>query len=139
VDWIYLLTAFDGRISRQPFWIAFAAVFAAEFVGHFLAEQIEGDRLSAIVDLAFSYPEFAILAKRAHDRDIPTWVPGAFFAGGVLLDFLMVIGMADTTDEPGALTVIGAVWMVFGLALLADLGIRRGTTGPNRYGPDPLV
>jgi uncharacterized membrane protein YhaH (DUF805 family) len=29
-------------------------------------------------------------------------------------------------------------YLVFGLALTIDLGFRRGTVGPNRYGPDPL-
>jgi uncharacterized membrane protein YhaH (DUF805 family) len=28
---------------------------------------------------------------------------------------------------------------VFALALLVELGFRRGTVGPNQYGPDPLV
>jgi len=28
---------------------------------------------------------------------------------------------------------------VFGLALLVELGFRRGTAGPNQYGPDPLA
>jgi uncharacterized membrane protein YhaH (DUF805 family) len=27
---------------------------------------------------------------------------------------------------------------IFGLAFLVELGFRKGTTGPNRYGPDPL-
>jgi len=27
---------------------------------------------------------------------------------------------------------------ILGLALIVDLGFRRGTVGPNRYGPDPL-
>ena len=27
---------------------------------------------------------------------------------------------------------------VIGLAVLIELGFRRGTPGPNRYGPDPL-
>ena len=34
----------------------------------------EGDRLSAIVDLAFTYPEFAVAVKRGHDRNMPLWL-----------------------------------------------------------------
>jgi|SRR5215470_3470144 len=139
MDWWYLLTGFEGRISRKPYWIALLAVVAVEIAAHVVAYQIEGDRLSAIVDLAFSYPEFAILAKRGHDRDIPTWIPGLFFAISVLLDFLTVIGLGGTRDQPSTLALVIALpWMAFGLALLADLGLRRGTVGPNRYGPDPL-
>jgi uncharacterized membrane protein YhaH (DUF805 family) len=31
------------------------------------------------------------------------------------------------------------VWVFFALVLLVDLGFRRGTVGPNQYGPDPLA
>ena len=86
MDWAYLFNSFDGRIGRQTFWIAMGVVTVAEIFGHFIAEQIQGDRLSAIVDLAFTYPEFAVAAKRGQDRNMPLWLIGAFFAAGVLLD-----------------------------------------------------
>ena len=73
-------------------------VTVAEIFGHFIAEQIQGDRLSAIVDLAFTYPEFAIAVKRGHDRNMPLWLIGAFFAASVLLDLLTVLGLAGTDD-----------------------------------------
>ena len=77
MDWAYLLNSFDGRIGRQTFWIAMGVVTVAEIFGHFIAEQVQGDRLSAIVDLAFTYPEFAIAAKRGQDRNMPLWLIGA--------------------------------------------------------------
>ena len=75
MDWVYLLNGFHGRISRKTFWIAMSVVALANIVGYYVAEQIDGDRLAAIVDLAFTYPEFAIAAKRGNDRDMPLWVP----------------------------------------------------------------
>jgi uncharacterized membrane protein YhaH (DUF805 family) len=139
MDWAYLLNSFDGRIGRQTFWIAFGVVMVAEIFGHFIAEQIQGDRLSAIVDLAFTYPEFAIAAKRGQDRNMPLWLIGAFFAAGVLLDLLTVVGLAGTDDAPSLISLVIAVpFTLFGLALLVELGFRKGTTGANRYGPDPL-
>jgi uncharacterized membrane protein YhaH (DUF805 family) len=57
----------------------------------------------------------------------------------VLLDLLTVVGLAGTDDEPSLISLIIAVpFTLFGLALLIELGFRKGTTGPNRYGPDPL-
>ena len=32
-----------------------------------------------------------------------------------------------------------SLWWFIGLALLAELGLRKGTEGPNQYGPDPLA
>lgn len=139
MDWFYLFNNFHGRIGRQTFWIAFGIVFVAELICHAIAEQLQGDRLSAIVDLAFTYPEFAVTIKRAHDRDMPNWVLIAFFSAGAFLDLLMVLDLAGTDEHPSLISFAIAIpFTVVGLALLAELGFRKGTTGPNQYGSDPL-
>jgi uncharacterized membrane protein YhaH (DUF805 family) len=140
MDWLYLFNSFEGRISRRTFWIAFGVLLIAEIAAHIVAETLEGDRLSAIVDLAFTYPEFAVAAKRGHDRNLPLWLLGIFFAGGALLDLLTVLGLAGTGDEPSmASLAIALPFTVVGIALLVELGFRKGTPGPNQYGPDPLA
>jgi uncharacterized membrane protein YhaH (DUF805 family) len=140
MDWSYLLNSFDGRISRKTFWIAMGAVTVAEIFGHILAEEIQGDRLSAIVDLAYTYPEFAIAVKRGHDRNMPLWLLIVFFSASAVLDLLTVLELTGTDDEPSLLSLaIAAPFTVLGVALLVELGFRRGTIGPNQYGPDPLA
>lgn len=138
MTWHDVLFGFDGRIGRKTFWIALVAVMAVELVCHVIAGAIEGERLTSIVSLAFSYPEFAIMAKRGHDRGMPTAIPAAFFGISVVIDFLFVIGAAGTSEEPSALLLMLTVpWLVFALALIVDLGFRPGTPGPNRWGPVP--
>ena len=62
-----------------------------------------GDRWSSVVSLMLAYPEFAVFAKRGHDRNVPTWVIGVFIAGGVVLDLLMLAGPGrDRRDQPDA-------------------------------------
>ena len=140
MDWIYLLNGFHGRIGRQTFWYAMGVVFIANLVAWWVAERLEGDRLSAIVDLAFTYPEFAIAVKRAHDRNLPVWLLIAFFTANGALDLLDVLGWSVNAEGPDMLALIIAVpFYVFALALLVELGFRRGTIGPNRHGPDPLA
>jgi uncharacterized membrane protein YhaH (DUF805 family) len=141
MNWAYLLNDFHGRIGRQTFWIAFGAVYIANILACLAADQIQGDRLSAIVDLAFTYPEFAVAAKRAHDRDLPIWLLIIFFGANAVLDFVSVLGWTiGTSTEPSwpALAIL-TPFGVLGLALLVELGFRRGTIGPNQYGPDPLA
>jgi uncharacterized membrane protein YhaH (DUF805 family) len=139
MDWAFLFNSFDGRIGRKTFWIALCVLTLAEIVTHFIAEQIQGDRLSAIVDFAFTYPEFALTAKRAHDRNLPVWLLIPFFAAGGFLDLLTVLDLSGTDDQPSILSLAIAVpFTVFGFALLIELGFRRGTSGPNQHGPDPL-
>lgn len=140
MDWAYLFNSFEGRISRQTFWIGMVIVTVAEIFGHLIAEAIQGDRLSAIVDLAFTYPEFAVSVKRAHDRNLPLWLLIVFFGGGALLDLLTVLQLTGDTEQPSLLSLMIAVpFTVLGLALLIELGFRRGTIGPNQYGPDPIA
>jgi uncharacterized membrane protein YhaH (DUF805 family) len=140
MDWLYLLNGFHGRIGRQTFWFAMGVLAVAEIIGHLIAEGIQGDRLSAIVDLAFAYPEFAVSMKRAHDRNLPVWLLLIFFGAGALLDLFTVLGLAGSDEAPSMLSLAIAVpFTVFGLALLVELGFRRGTIGPNPHGPDPLA
>jgi uncharacterized membrane protein YhaH (DUF805 family) len=140
MDWAYLLNSFDGRIGRKTFWIAMSVVTVAELLGHVVAEEIQGDRLSAIVDLAITYPEFAIALKRGHDRNMPLWFLIAFFGAGAVLDLLTVLELTGTDEAPSMISLLIALpFTILGLALLVELGIRRGTVGPNQYGPDPLA
>jgi uncharacterized membrane protein YhaH (DUF805 family) len=139
MDWNFLYNSFEGRIGRQAFWIAVAVLSVAELAAHFIAEQIQGDRLSAIVDVAFVYPEFALAVKRAHDRNMPVVFLIVFFAASAFLDLLTVLEMTGTDDEPSSISVLIAVpFTILALFLLVELGFRRGTPGPNQYGPDPL-
>ena len=139
MDWNFLYNSFEGRIGRQAFWIAVAVLGVAELAAHFIAEQIQGDRLSAIVDVAFVYPEFALAVKRAHDRNMPVVFLIVFFAASAFLDLLTVLEMTGTDDEPSSISVLIAVpFTILALFLLVELGFRRGIPGPNQYGPDPL-
>ena len=140
MDWLYLFNSFHGRIVRQTFWFALILTIVAQLAGQAIADQLQGDRLSAIVDLVFTYPQFAVTIKRAHDRNMPDWVLIAFFAANAFLDLLVVLDLAGTNEHPNLLSLAVAIPLtVVGVALLVELGFRKGTEGPNQYGPDPLA
>ena len=139
MNWLYLSNSFHGRIGRQAFWFALILTIVAQLAGQAIADQLQGDRLSAIVDLVFTYPQFAVTIKRAHDRNMPDWVLIAFFAANAFLDLLVVLDLAGTSEHPNLLSLAVAIPLtVVGVALLVELGFRKGTEGPNQYGPDPL-
>jgi len=140
MNWVHLFTSFEGRIGRQPFWIAWAVFIAIEVAITFAAGD-DNTRLTAVLDLLLIYPQLAVCAKRGHDRNTPTWVIGLFFALSAVFDLLLLGGFianADLTNPtPPVLALLVPIGL-FALVLLIDLGFRRGTVGPNRYGPDPL-
>jgi uncharacterized membrane protein YhaH (DUF805 family) len=138
MDWIYLFTSFSGRISRQPFWIGFGILFAAELATQQLASRAQEDTLATILDLAFAYPEFALAVKRTNDRNLSPWVFGFFLAINVALGlFTLLNGNLDANNPIN--DTMAYLLGFFALVLLIELGFRRGTSGPNRFGSDPLA
>src|SRR5271156_3983101 len=100
---------------------------AAEIVVHLIADEFGGERLGAIVDLAFTYPEFAIATKRAQDRDLPFWLLAIFFGASAVLDLIDVLGWGGTDQNPSVISLVLAVpFAVLFVALLVELGFRRG-------------
>jgi uncharacterized membrane protein YhaH (DUF805 family) len=135
MNWIELFTSIEGRISRQPFWIAFVCLLIPELI----AMYVLGNRWNSVLSLVLTYPNFAVLAKRGHDRNVPTWVPGIVVAASIALDVLALLNLLGTTENPNTLFyVIGIPMGLMALILIIDFGFRRGTVGPNRYGADPL-
>jgi len=90
MDWVHLFTSFEGRITRQPFWIAWAVFVAIE-----IAISLSGGddaKWGSALDLVLIYPQLAVCAKRGHDRNTSIWVVGVFFAIGAILDVLLLSG-----------------------------------------------
>jgi len=57
-----------------------------------------------------------------------------------VLDLLTVLELSGGNDQPSLMSLMIAVpFTVLLVALLIELGFRRGTVGPNQYGPDPVA
>jgi uncharacterized membrane protein YhaH (DUF805 family) len=92
------------------------------------------------------FPQFVIAVKRAHDRNISTWIVSTWLVLLVTTDVLDFFGWLPTRLNLNVFSptnlLLFAYLMVAGiisLALLIELCFRHGTNGPNRYGPDPLA
>jgi uncharacterized membrane protein YhaH (DUF805 family) len=154
MEWIYFFGNLDGRIGRKTFWIASIAVLVTEFIIAAIAAVITklfvngaaGQTAADVVMLLFLLPQFVIAVKRAHDRNIPTWIVSAWLVLLATTDVLDLFGWLPTRINLNVFSLANillfAYTMVAGivsLALLIELCFRRGTNGPNRYGPDPLA
>src|SRR5262245_7361723 len=92
MDWQKLFTTFDGRISRQPFWIGGAVLFAINVL---VSLVTGGGVLGAVIGLALVYPSVCVAIKRWHDRGKSgLWV---------LIGLIPVIGWVWTIVECGFL------------------------------------
>ena len=136
-----------GRSNRLPYWITTIAVafvvlvVALQVLFVFLPDNYDPN--SGVV-WVFAIGAVAMLlvvpitTRRLHDRDRSAWwlVPYLVvpFIIGEPQDYA-AFGLSLDPDLAGVLNVVA-----WGLTLVAlvDLGLLRGTDGPNRYGPDPL-
>ncbi|EGR1167472.1 TPA: DUF805 domain-containing protein [Vibrio parahaemolyticus] len=134
-----LLFSFHGRIDRKTYWI-WNVIYYISIIGF-------GAGISKLFP-AFSYlllpifllvlliPDLAITAKRWHDRDKSIYWLG--------LNIPLVIGRIATpmtspmAQEPSTLQLfIASISLICGLWILIECGFLKGTSGPNKYGPEP--
>lgn len=76
----------------------------------------------------------ATTIKRLHDRNKSGWWIIAFFVAPALLN-----GIADALDDSNAEVALLLVSVSLNLWGCFELLFRKGTSGPNRFGPDPLA
>jgi uncharacterized membrane protein YhaH (DUF805 family) len=143
VDLTYLFTSLDGRIGRARFWIGLLILSAANVVAIGAIVLLFGIShasvmLTVLVAIVLAYPNYALMVKRFQDRDRPGWF--AFFPLATIYGANLMETFGITEREPQNVPYTVLTLLVLGMSLwvLIDLGILKGTQGPNRYGPDPL-
>lgn len=114
--WKWFLLSIGGRIPRSWFWLRYSlpwfvlwAIFSYvdRSIGTYDVE-VEIGALESVFILVTLWPSIAVGVKRCHDRDKTGWW------------YLLVL-----------MPLIGYLWW------LIELGMLRGTRGPNRFGMDP--
>jgi uncharacterized membrane protein YhaH (DUF805 family) len=108
---------FAGRCSRFEYWVYYVVPLYAVVALAVVAPVINMTQPWArgafqsmwIWGLFLMWPGLAVGVKRCHDRNRSGW-------------FLLI----------GLIPIIGGIW------LFIEIGLLRGTIGPNRFGPDPV-
>jgi uncharacterized membrane protein YhaH (DUF805 family) len=155
MDFRYLYTSFEGRINRKPFWIASLIMMAAAMVLSLVIVAPTtmmspglGVFVALIIWLALLYPVVALGVKRLHDRGKSGQLMAVFLAPSLILQLGDLTGLTGREQLIGNETVylpnmLGWLLIVVSLGVavwaLVELGILKGTPGPNSYGPDPLA
>jgi uncharacterized membrane protein YhaH (DUF805 family) len=136
--------SFGGRANRQRYWLTNITLgvfflLGVLVVGGF-AELFWPIGLIAVpFFVVFFIASLAICARRLHDRDKSAWWLLLFQGVPLLLALLRGIAMAG--GAPGETVGAGLAILSFPISIWAfvELACLKGTTGPNKYGPDPLA
>jgi uncharacterized membrane protein YhaH (DUF805 family) len=127
---------FNGRASRQEFWLFFVFVIVANALTGIVGMLFGfGPALSGLVGLLLIVPQVAVAVRRLHDvgksgREVVVpcvmlaLLPVAFAFRGILPKIV-------------ALGFLGITLLVF--AHLLTLFLKKGSKVPNRYGAAPTA
>lgn len=145
LDFKYLFASTDGRINRAKWWAGIVILGLINTILGFVVFTLFGltvfaRLLSVIIALALFYPTYAVCAKRFQDRNRPGITALYGLAPLLLASLLQSFGLTGTPEGLNAVGWICALitWGV-GLWFLIELGILKGTPGPNSFGGDPLA
>src|SRR5262249_307961 len=147
-SWAQILFSFKGRLSRMPFLIGlfFLVVLVVVLEGSIMltlnsifkgaeppteAKRLASfeDRLWVILAISVWWPSWALILKRLHDLGYGWKALLVFVALDVLSVVVNLLGYQEIDTQ----------MTLFSLGLAVVLGAIKGTTGPNRYGRDPLA
>ena len=144
-DYQRLYLTADGRIGRQDFWMGILGFVVVGIVVSLIIGLLFGTMSTAgrwigfIVQLAFAYPSYNLMAKRFQDRDKPAMFALYFIGATLIYSLLGLLGLFGNPMQPNILgTLLGLAVGVAAIWLLIELGVLRGTIGQNQYGPDPV-
>jgi len=136
-----LLFSFQGRINRQPFWLAIWGAFFSAIVIMVLARFALPVGLQAIattvIALALLWVGLALSVKRAHDLDRGWGLVALSYAPNIALYAFQAI-RAFAPEHRLAELLILLTGFVVGLMPVVKLLFFRGTQGSNQFGSNPL-
>lgn len=138
-----LLFSLKGRIGRSRFWIGTLVLASVSFAATYLILAAVGisDRavlLSMLVAFALAYPSYAVMAKRFQDRGKPGWTALVAIVPVYAINLLQTFRVIDPYAPTPLYHVLNLAAIGIGVWILLELGFLKGTSGPNRYGADPL-
>jgi len=144
--WIQALTEFRGRLRRRDFWIGLILLLLIEIALSFgLAGMMRPTGATPIENAAgwlalaiLLWGSAALIVKRLHDRDKSAlWYP----LFGLAPALCYQLGVIYSSNISNVLSPAQQGFWLLGLLLwiwaLIELGLLKGTVGPNRFGPDP--
>lgn len=99
---------FSGRAQRSAYWWWVLFTVIVDIVASLIDAAISAQIIATIAGLALLLPSIAVGVRRLHDLDKSGW-------------WLLI-----------------ALVPLVGIIVLIIFFVQKGTTGPNRFGPDPL-
>jgi len=143
MDFGYILTSTQGRIPRSQWWAGFLVLIIIGVVLGLLIAWVLGMTMvgliaTLILQIILLYPSYCISAKRFQDRNKPGGLALIGIGLAILQTLARVVGLSNPYNPTAVDWILNVALLIVGIWYLIELGILRGTIGPNKFGPDPL-
>ena len=149
VDWatrpLKKYADFTGRAPRAEYWWFYlgmvVAYLVAMIIDSLMGIEVFGPYgvITCLLALALIIPGLAVTFRRLHDTNRSGWwiliVVVPYFIVGVLMGMSMASGDLNGMATAG---LVGLVALAGAIAMLVFM-VLPGTTGENRFGPDPYA
>lgn len=130
---------FSGRAPRAEFWYFFLFnIILAIFIGIIDMAKLLPINISSILNIVLFFPTLAVGVRRMHDINKSGLIVAFFycaFGALIVLSIAYMFLFLPIIAYICNFLLLGL--FVFGLILLY-FAIKKGTSGPNRFGEDPL-
>jgi uncharacterized membrane protein YhaH (DUF805 family) len=135
--------SFRGRANRQRYWLTVLAIVGLLLASVVLSIVLRIVPLLSIVVipiwLALVVAVFANATRRLHDRNKSGWWLLLFYAVPSILGIPMELTQDSAGEDVQAFAaLIAVVGLPFSIWGLVEMGFLKGTSGPNKFGEDPL-
>jgi uncharacterized membrane protein YhaH (DUF805 family) len=137
------LMSLQSRANRKTYWLImltqilsiFGIVAAVAICTGFLVSASNGVWFVILfpVTLFLIWIGFAAVIRRLHDRDMSGWWILFFY----VVPNILSSAVDKNSNLNGAQVLVMVAAFVISVWGLVEIGFRRGTPGPNRFGPMP--
>ncbi len=143
MDFGYILTSTQGRIPRSQWWaglviLAVIGVVLGLLIAWVLGMTMVGLIATLVLQIILLYPSYCISAKRFQDRNKPAGLALIGIGLAILQTLARLVGLSNPYNPTAVDWILNIALIIVGIWYLIELGILRGTIGPNNFGADPL-
>ena len=148
MDWKTLFLNANGRIGQKDFWVAWVILLVATLISRIIPV------LGIVLGIILIYPTVCIYSKRLHDFGKSGWltvIPYTVFSAALVIGAVtggaaMMASIGAPGSAAAGAAAVGGFGVVILLMLVAGIiaigfllwvGLSKGDSMPNRYGPPP--
>jgi uncharacterized membrane protein YhaH (DUF805 family) len=132
--------SFRGRANRQLYWVTNITLGVFAFIDFVIVSGVGAvapavGGFIALPILGLFIAGLSVGARRLHDRNKSAWWLILFLGAPWFFSILGFLAAAGAGEAASAIRVLGLPFSLWGFV---EMGCLKGTTGPNKYGDDPL-